>query len=284
MFQSLENHIAYDIGKRSIAPLRVPGDLQQATKALFTANRVGILTGFYVLRAGTGETDGPPGAIALARGLAKLGKYPVIFTDAPNLPLLRAGLDTVAPDIPLVEYPFENTDVFVTHQLDKGFDHLVAIERAGVARDGNYYSMRGESITAYTAPMDCLIITARSRGIRTTGIGDGGNEIGMGKRFGLVQAYIPHGETIASTTTTDFLITCGVSNWGAWALLAGLSVLSGESVMPEPHVEHDVLQALIRAGAVDGITGIPKMLIDGFPLAVHLQMLESIRHIMEINQ
>src|SRR3989441_12945114 len=55
---------------------------------------------------------------------------------------------------------------------------LVAIERPGRNHAGDYLSMRGESVAAWNAPLDELFMVP-SRAT-TIGIGDGGNEIGMG--------------------------------------------------------------------------------------------------------
>ena len=61
--------------------------------------------------------------------------------------------------------------------------------------------------------------------IGTIGIGDGGNEIGMGKVRDLVRKHIPHGEEIACCVGADQLITAGVSNWGGYALATALHIL-----------------------------------------------------------
>ena len=52
----------------------------------------------------------------------------------------------------------------------------------------------------------------------TIGIGDGGNEIGMGKVLDKVILHVKHGKDIGTTVTCDYLITTGVSNWGGCAL------------------------------------------------------------------
>ena len=53
-----------------------------------------------------------------------------------------------------------------------------------------------------------------------TAIGDGGNELGMGSALQAVRAAIPLGETIACVVPCDNLLVAGVSNWGAWGLIA----------------------------------------------------------------
>ena len=66
----------------------------------------------------------------------------------------------------------------------------------------------------------------KSEKIATIGIGDGGNEIGMGKVHQQVIEHILNGQNIASTVATDHLVTAGVSNWGGSALVAALRVLN----------------------------------------------------------
>ncbi|KTF94875.1 hypothetical protein cypCar_00003636 [Cyprinus carpio] len=63
-------------------------------------------------------------------------------------------------------------------------------------------------------------------GITTTGIRDGGNELGMGKVKAAVKAYMSNANLIACNVAADFAITAayltstscvGVSNWGGYA-------------------------------------------------------------------
>lgn len=50
------------------------------------------------------------------------------------------------------------------------FDHLVAIERAGMAADGNYYNARKVNIKHLVDPIDELFLAAQTiPGITTTG-------------------------------------------------------------------------------------------------------------------
>ena len=64
--------------------------------------------------------------------------------------------------------------------------------------------------------------------ITAIGIGDGGNEIGMGKLpWELIRRNIPHSGLVACRVPTDHLIVCGVSNWGAlmdWRPVCGACV------------------------------------------------------------
>jgi hypothetical protein len=50
---------------------------------------------------------------------------------------------------------------------------------------------------------------------RSVGIGDGGNEVGMGKILDtILQSSIPNASSIACIVPTDHLIVASVSNWG----------------------------------------------------------------------
>ena len=65
-----------DPGKRGIAPLCIPGDLAAAAKILAAAKSVAILSGYPCCLADPPtETDGPPGALAIARALVHLYVY-----------------------------------------------------------------------------------------------------------------------------------------------------------------------------------------------------------------
>ncbi len=186
--------------------------------------------------------------------------------------------------------------------------HLLAIERAGPswsesARPSNnadsrrfaelcppdhqnqVHSFRGQIITDQTAPTHLLFDFIRENNlpVRTIGIGDGGNEIGMGSiPWSVIHANIPSGlgARIACRVATDWTIACGVSNWGAYALGTAVAWLRGRpELLGEwtDECERAVLAALVAAGAVDGVTGQPTMSVDGLPLERHLAVWGQIR-------
>src|SRR5512133_2531016 len=76
-------------GMDRIAPHLPPDFCGRAARALWAARaRTLITTGFYV--AGFPETDGPPGAFFLARGLALCGARAGFVAEEETLGLLRA--------------------------------------------------------------------------------------------------------------------------------------------------------------------------------------------------
>jgi hypothetical protein len=262
---SIENLISQDPGRRNIFPLVQRDHLRLAALSLQRAERVLITSGFPIANAQAGETDGPPGALALGRALVSLGIQVGYLTDQINAPLFRAlGAEPLLKQMP------------VSLDCEK-ITHLVAVEVPGRAKDGHYYNMRGQKITPHVEPIDELFLEAEAKGLVTIGIGDGGNEVGMGRVFQGVSRAIPKGRRIASTVLTDYVIVAGVSNWGAYGLVGALSVLCGRDLLPTVNdVVHSV-ERLVEAGAVDGVTGQSRPYVDGLPLSRSLEVLQEIR-------
>jgi hypothetical protein len=118
------------------------------------------------------------------------------------------------------------------------------------------------------------------------GIGDGGNEIGMGKvPHETIVKNIPNGDLIHCRVPTDHLIVAGVSNWGAYALAAGVYVLRGVKPPPDlfdPDRERQILEVMVRDGPlVDGVTGRQTATVDGLTWDEYAAPLVRIRQILE---
>lgn len=133
------------------------GQLAAAVESLaLGSGAVAIATGFWIPtpQGGAAETDGPPGALYLARALAALGRDVLLLTDAFGLPLLEAGCDALGlPRDCILEFPFESpqadhphrvsnapecnavsdrfVDTLLASPLGQRIEHLIAIERAG---------------------------------------------------------------------------------------------------------------------------------------------------------
>ncbi len=78
------------------------------------------------------------------------------------------------------------------------------------------HSMRGLDLTGQTSPAHLLFEEASrlEPPLTTIGIGDGGNEIGMGKiTWDVIRRNIKYGGRIACRIATDYLIVAGISNW-----------------------------------------------------------------------
>ena len=264
----IERLILHDPGGRNVAALLRPGDLAGAAQSLRTAERVAIVSGFFIAAAGAGETDGPPGALALGNALSRLGAVVDYVTDARN----RALFDALGA-APLHEYRPGLLEALAP-------THLVAVERAGRAADGRYYDMRGTDITAFIDPLDEWFLNAGERGVTTIGIGDGGNEVGMGRVQAEVKETVALGGRIGSVVPADFLVVAGVSNWGAYGLVGALSLLKEEELLPTGDEARRHVLSVVEAGGVDGITRERAGTVDGVSLQDNLRLLERIREVI----
>jgi len=200
-------------------------------------------------------------------------------------------------DIPLLLFPMQRDleDQYIEDLFNKeeemGIDALISIERLGKSTSGRYYTMRARDISEYTARIDRMFdyaLTHQEKEILTIGIGDGGNEIGMGNIIEKVKQNIPNGETIGCLTTVDHLLVCGVSNWGGYAIAQGLYLFhkykTGESksdMLPSVENEEKIIKEMEDNGAVDGVTLSKGLKIDGIELKIHMDLLEKMNHIAQ---
>jgi D-glutamate cyclase len=143
--------------------------------------------------------------------------------------------------------------------------------------------MRGVDVSPWTAPLDDLFLAGPW--IRLA-VGDGGNEIGMGKLPpGLIARTVPNGDKIACVTSCDRLVVAGVSNWGAYGLMASLAVARPDwaaRIATFLTAERDltVTRATVdKAGAVDGVTALREATVDGFGPEIHGPLIDELGRI-----
>jgi len=161
------------------------------------------------------ENDGPVGAATLARAVyVALNAIPVLICEEEQVPVLRAcvraaGLTPATweqivaartspeavpgrgiPAAVVQGFPADDGEAkqAVKMLLDKSPAGLISIERQGANAKGVYHYGRGEANKReIMAKIDLLFEEAKARGILTIGIGDGGNELGMGRIKELIQ-------------------------------------------------------------------------------------------------
>jgi D-glutamate cyclase len=168
--------------------------------------------------------------------------------------------------------------------MEPPVSHIISIERAGPGVDGIIRNMRGQDITAHTPPLHLLF---SSNKIISVGIGDGGNELGMGNiPKQVISQSIRYGEKIACITKSDHLIVCGVSNWGATGLLTALSLLRPDWKAAivlglNTEIEFQILKTTVKYGpAVDGIKGVQSLSVDNLSWEIHAQVLDNLIELM----
>lgn len=280
-FDSIDHLLALDPGTRGIAGFFTPGGARRAAASLVRSRRVLLTTG-YSHGPGLSETDGPPGAAVLGRALRLLGKSVWYLSDTATLPLLEAVLKVLGEPVELIVFPEgEPTEIAVRRLLSEiAPTHLVAVERPGRAKNGDYLSARGESIAAWNRPVDSLFLL-RPRGTTTIGIGDGGNEVGMGNVRARLVRQGALARRIASVVRVDHLVVAGTSNWGAYGVTAHLALLTARRLLHTPEDERRLVAACVEAGGIDGITRRREAKVDGLPVEVHAAFVELLRTVSE---
>lgn len=215
-----------------------------------------LTTGFYV--AGHAETDGPTGTLFLVRALQRLGFSPVVVTDEP----CRGYFERFS--VP-VRYFSGSEEALIRELSPVG---LISVERCGENIRGDYANMRGVSIAAHTRPIDRLFAETK---LPTVGIGDGGNEIGMGNLAEVISEKLA---LVPCRVRVEHLVIAAVSNWGALGLCAALGWLPERE---EYLLAYETAQEL---GFVDGVTREQTLSEDGFPLAIGLELLSKLKKTM----
>ena len=266
--------------QRGINALRpfLPDDFctQAAQYVLDRPGTTLITTGFYILYGDAVETDGPPGALAIGNALEALGRDVVYVTDKHCGEVMQT---LAGPDAAVVEFPIAGPDEsrdFAQGLLDR-LDPalLISIERCSPSQDGIYRNMRSVDITEHTARVDVLFDLFED----TVGIGDGGNEIGMGLLRDTIPTF-PRLPQQPAWTACEQLIITSVSNWGGWGLAAALSKLTGKNLLPSVEEESALIHKCVEMGVVDGFTGEAKASVDGFPLDEYNQTLTQLHNLL----
>ncbi len=269
------------------------GDLRLAGEHLAAeARSVGIVTGFYVPDAPTpaAETDGPIGAILLADVLQSMGCDVCLITDELCAAAIRAAVSACGADLELMICPVCSRasgglhESFWSDPRQAALTHLVSVERVGPAMASDpdqdqCRNMRDTPIDDWSADLYRLF-EQRPAHVRTIGIGDGGNEIGMGGYWQQVGDTRPPPPN-ACRTMTDWTVLAGVSDWGAMALAAAVC-MHREDITPldawgSARIEHGLTRMVADGPDIDGCTFRPEPTVDGLPFATYIQPWEHIR-------
>lgn len=301
VFEALEASMGRKV-RRDITRLVdfAKGNLEKAAVSIaeHPAPHVGIICGFFVRHAEppSPETDGLNGLAQLAAGLAEAGIKVTAITDAPCAKAVWAvtkvlpheiGLEIVSVDARSVRNLRDNLE-----RSQTPLTHVIAIERCSLGSDGKPHREHGWDISGDTAPLDYLFEDAGWKSPwKTIGIGDGGNEIGMGVLpLDIVEKDIPNGSLIAAKTGADFLLVSGVANWGAYGLLAAIAAVRPE--LSDKLLKHfngefetTVLEAAVNIGqAIDDSRvdrlGQLQMTIDRLPLEEHIAVIDDLKGIV----
>lgn len=260
-----ENAISYDIVQSLLAK---PGA------------RIAIFTGASVPNhLPNGENDGPMGSAVLGRALEKLGYAVTIFTEREVLESQRAFTHILGSEVAIEELLRDPTDQHA--RIAQEFDIGITVEKAGGNREGLLHSINANVRTGTRANIDALIAALNAAGKLTVGIGDGGNEIGFGKVYDLAREILPYGDTIVTVVATEYLYPVAISNWGAYALAAGLAIGADRpDLTVTPEEERAMLEKAIELDCRDGGTGRAEFAVDGVSGASSMAYVQLLREIV----
>ena len=259
------------------------------------------------------ETDGPPGAALLGMALHRAkGAVPIFLIEDNLVSAMErvcsaAGFRVVAPDEAMAaaesRAPLHAAAIlgFPTEvqEAEKASCELLAtlpvqavivIEKGGMNEKGIIHTSRGDDTTAPMAKADILVREAKGRQILTIGIGDGGNEIGMGVIAEELRQWLPFGKQcrcscgggIVPETKTDFLIPAAVSNWGAYGISAMLAAIEDKKeVFHSSEAERRVLLSCIDAGLIDGGSGYVSGGVDSLSMIIHMSIVNLLEEFVD---
>ncbi|MGQ0634681.1 MAG: glutamate cyclase domain-containing protein [Planctomycetaceae bacterium] len=298
------------------------GHLAHAARHLAEfGRRVLIVTGFFIPRGDppAAETDGPPGALLLADALRLTGVETAVVTDEFCRGAVCAAAEAQGyPSARLLRLPAgaTETDLAAFLRGNAPVTHLVAVERVGPShtlesletqdRTGpaptaqfcrlvpeshrdRCHNFRGEIIDEFAGDAHRLFeeLSAACPQARRIGVGDGGNEIGMGVvRWEELERRLSgeHSGWLPCRVPCDWNIIAGTSNWGAYALAAAVLQWRGQKELLAPfdaRQQQRVVEAMVREGpAVDGVTGRREPSVDGLPFITYIQPWEGIRRLL----
>ncbi len=256
-----------------------------------------ILTGFVVPPWLEPETDGPVGAASLARSINLAWDLtPVIVTEPAYVTRMGKLLEYAGLGL-RQEYSTKKSEGYRKAAVD-GFTldieeaknqaasliervspaALISIEKASPNSKGVYHSGVGVDLSPLSAKVDALIEAAKSAGIPTIGIGDAGNEIGMGCIEKEVREILPTGNDcgcpchggVASSVSTDSLIVVGTSNWGASALEAMISFhFESPELLHDGKMEEYLIGKSAELGYINPASGLAEPGVDAIPADIH---------------
>jgi hypothetical protein len=254
-----------------------------------------------------GETDGPPGAAAIARALEiGLGAKPIYVAEERNMGPLIASSEGIGLAV-MSEEDFGKRDgVAMASPFPLGreagakeaarlFDRfapkaVVFVEKAGPNSAGIFHSILGTGrADTLMANAQEIAREAKARGVFSLGIGDGGNETGFGKIAEAVREIqpagrvckCPCGQGVATVTETDVLLSAAVSNWGAYGVAAALAGLEKRpEILHSTADEERMLLACVAAGGFDGAIARQVPMVDGTSQQVQTALITMLHEVV----
>lgn len=255
-------------------------------------------TGFFDPPSMIDEADGPVGVAHLARAMcAMLDITPVFLTEVANMGRMEAlaraaGLDFAELELArltpfkAVMMPLPIDPQTAEREARACMDLIqpsafIAVEKPSPCPRNRYHTGVGLDVTDVVGKVDYIVEEARRRKVLSIGVGDGGNEVGMGKILDAVLDVVPTGSVIGTPLDTDILVVGAVANWGAYAIEACLAAaLHMPEAIHSVADERRLVEACAINGFIDPATGLANGWTDGTPPICSESMLELLRQMV----
>ncbi len=268
-----------------------------------------IVTGAgYAPEVPNGESDGPPGAVSLARALYwGLKATPVYVSEVCHAPPVIASSNAAGimiRDFDLAKNRHMGAAMMTAPEQQEEIEDwarklldetrpkaIISIERLGPNENGIVHYSTG------VAPDNCVNIAplfdqASARGILTIGIGDNGNEIGFGRIHPFMQDFHPYGRETqtdkpggaVTVTATDIFLPASISNWGAYGIAAMLGfLLKDKELVQDPELEKRILRACLDAGGWEMRYCSSRFIVDGAEGESSMAVVQLLRDMVRLN-
>jgi hypothetical protein len=305
----------YSAAQARIAQPLVFAAAQALTKALSPKSVVFIATGWPDrpwVTPKIGELDGPPGAALLARSIHQvLGAIPIFLIEEELITAMTAtavaagfavltseqalkAAESVAPlhATSVLNFPTDTDQAQIKAKELLSQYHpkaLIVTEKGSANSKGVIHNARGVDTTACMAKIDEAVKIFQEDNIVTIGVGDGGNEVGMGLIKDTVREVVPYGAKcacpcqagLAPEVATDVLVTASVSNWGCYGIAACLAALHNQpGALHDEAMERRTLREAADSGLIDGNTGFIDPGADGIPATSHAAIITLLRQLI----
>ncbi len=277
-------------------------------RTLKRGDTVFVLTGAgYAPTMPKGESDGPPGAAAIARILYRgLGAVPVFVSEACHVDPIVASSQAAGLMVKtfaeardrhlgaaLATAPTEQSkvdawvDAIYAEMKPKA---VISAERLGPGANGIVHSATALPLTGPESQFEgCIDISAvvdraNADKIFSVGVGDHGNELGFGTIHDAVKKTMPKGGTMATVTKTDIVLPAMMSNWGCYGIEACLAfLLKRPELMHTPELEARILRACLDAGGLEAMFCTTDFMVDGLDGETSMACVQILGNIVRKN-
>lgn len=221
---------------------------------------IAITTGFLIPPNYIPETDGFVAALTFSRtfrGIFNSNFFIITEQRAANF-VPKSILDDITL-IPILGKGY--TEDFLAILSENDIDVLIFVEKPGVNSKGRMLTFRGLDVTE--AHLDAMALThaAKELGIPTVGIGDRGNEVGMG----VIAKELTENACIIKT---DVLHVGATSNDALFSIETGICLVKKVNGYHSWNLEEYYLRNLVDSGFVDGVTGEKSYSVDSIPACI----------------